>query len=70
MLNNLLFAHYAARGLLSPPVTGFGHLLVENAESYFFLLSFIIYENYFVLGIIPAVCALGRADERLAAHPT
>jgi hypothetical protein len=54
MLNNLLFAHYAARGLLSPPVTGFGHLLVENAEAY----------------IIPAVCALGRADARLVAHPT
>jgi hypothetical protein len=36
----------------------------------FLLLSFIIYENYFVLGIIPAVCALGRADARLAAHPT
>jgi len=28
MLNNLLFARYAARGLLSPPVMGFGHLLV------------------------------------------
>ena len=34
MLNNLLFAHYAAWGLLSPPVTGYGHLLVENAESH------------------------------------
>jgi hypothetical protein len=30
----LPFAHYAARGLLSPPVTGLGHLLVENAEAH------------------------------------
>jgi hypothetical protein len=28
----LPFAHYAAKGLLSPPVTGFGHLLVEGYE--------------------------------------
>jgi hypothetical protein len=30
----LPFAHYAAKGLLSPPVTGFGHLTVENAEAH------------------------------------
>jgi hypothetical protein len=31
---SLLIVHYAARGLLSPPVTGFGHLTVENAEAH------------------------------------